>query len=306
MKLELDNDSPVPIYHQIAEAIRRRIHRGELKPGARLQPLRAAAQELGVNLHTVRHAYAELAREGLVESRPAAGTRIAERLPPTGPGKSSLQTFIGRVVSKAGREYGLTADQLADAIRDYRQATPQVSVLECSQFQCEDLARQVEARWHVDAQAWPLDRPDLPDDGALIATYFHYNEIRRRWPQRLADVHFVSIAPDPALATRLLRDGVPPLSLTLCELDEPTLEAVAADLSLVLPEPKFQLSRRLLERAEQALALATDDTVLLPPRVWGALPAADRATSHLVHLRYVFNDEELDRVARQLTWRDRP
>ena len=57
MKLRLDRASPVPLYCQLAESLRWQISTGALAPGQRLPALRAAAAELGVNLHTVRAAY---------------------------------------------------------------------------------------------------------------------------------------------------------------------------------------------------------------------------------------------------------
>ena len=55
-KKNIDSGSPIPLYHQIAEAIRQQIENGDLSRGDALAPLREAAQFWGVNLHTVRHA----------------------------------------------------------------------------------------------------------------------------------------------------------------------------------------------------------------------------------------------------------
>ena len=72
MKLKVDPESPVPLYHQIAEGLRAAIEAGALAPGDALDPMRQAAETWGVNIHTVRHAYAALAREGLIEVTQAA------------------------------------------------------------------------------------------------------------------------------------------------------------------------------------------------------------------------------------------
>ena len=79
MKLALDPENPVPLYRQIAEAIRYRIATGRLMPGQTLPPLREAATLWGVNRHTVQRTYAELARDGLVQMNGALGTRILEQ-----------------------------------------------------------------------------------------------------------------------------------------------------------------------------------------------------------------------------------
>ena len=75
MNIKVHGESPVPLYHQIAEALRASIEAGKLNPGDALQPMRQAAERWGVNIHTVRHAYAALAREGLVERSRGRRTR---------------------------------------------------------------------------------------------------------------------------------------------------------------------------------------------------------------------------------------
>ena len=79
MRLYLDPASPLPLYHQLAEGIRYQIATGVLEPGAALPSLRDAARRWGVNLHTVRHAYASLAAEGLVRTQAPHGTEVVER-----------------------------------------------------------------------------------------------------------------------------------------------------------------------------------------------------------------------------------
>ena len=64
------------LYQQIAEAVRREILEGSLKPGDRLPPVRQMTSRWGCTIGTVQRAYRELARQGLVVSRPGQGTRV--------------------------------------------------------------------------------------------------------------------------------------------------------------------------------------------------------------------------------------
>ena len=106
----IDPSSPIPLYHQIAEALRSRIESCELAEGEVLEPLREAAAQFGVNLHTVRHAYAELARQGLVETRRARGTVVRAR----GESQvSSLERFVRDTLRQADEKFGLSPVQLA-------------------------------------------------------------------------------------------------------------------------------------------------------------------------------------------------
>ena len=76
MLVELDRSAPVPLYLQISNQIRARIHSGELAPGTRLPPERRLAAMLGVNRTTVVNAYRELAADGLVVGQVGSGTTV--------------------------------------------------------------------------------------------------------------------------------------------------------------------------------------------------------------------------------------
>lgn len=65
------------LYHQIAEAIRQDILDGRIEPGGRLPALRELTRRWNCTPGTVQRAYQELARQGLVTSRPGKGTRVS-------------------------------------------------------------------------------------------------------------------------------------------------------------------------------------------------------------------------------------
>ena len=67
----------VPRYQQIADALRDRIRRGDLTPGARLDTQRALARRFEVTLMTLRQALEVLEREQLIERRHGLGTFVA-------------------------------------------------------------------------------------------------------------------------------------------------------------------------------------------------------------------------------------
>lgn len=306
---KLDAKNPTPLYHQIASEIRRRIQAGELQSGDVLAPLREAAQLWGVHLHTVRHAYAALAREGLVESRRGPhGTRVASGLDPSSlasplapPGAlpDALEFYIRGVVSEVRRRWSLDEDGLVAAIERYRpfDARPTVFVVECSAHQCELHAAELALRWDVDARPWPLSLADAPPPGEIVATYFHYNDIRTRWPHLLERVHFITISPDPA-SLGIGHDAGP---VAVCERDRETAEAVAADVLRVLANPEIQIVPHVFENPESALSL-DHAVVLFSPRVWAELPDNIRNDARVGEVRYVFDPDELSALAGRLGW----
>ncbi len=329
----LDPSSPVPLYHQLAEALRADIAAGTLAPGDLLPPLRKGAELWSVNLHTVRHAYRELADAGLVRTAAPRGTVVTQ------PGDAvhtpaPAEDVVTRFLREAREHHGLglhelrrqlerqftgmdpepLADRPAEPRAGQRAELPArlgpaiVWVIECSTTQAIDLAQQVQEQWQVTAKPWSLERAGEPPTGALVATYFHYNDIRTRWPRRLAQVQFASIRPDPSLAARV-RAIVPNetrTSVILCEREAEKARHVAADLASVLSSPAFEIRTLVSNNPATALHVAgRTQPVLFSPRVWGALGAAERADPRAVEVRYLFDPEELDAVAQRLHWRSR-
>ena len=364
MPPSLDPAPPVPLYHQLAEALRYRIATGALAPGAALPPLRAAARQWGVNLHTVRHAYAALAALGLVRTRAPHGTLVLGGAPRRGdggkasasasasargrgtrhlnaapPDDGALDGFLLRTLREAQERFGFGPAELGRRlalIDETSHAGEPVHVVECSETQAADLALQVSGRWNVAARPWSLERPGEPPPGPIVATYFHYNDIRTRWPERFPAAHFVAIHPDPALAARLelfrgqqgarrrrqqasgrgrdakgraprVRAAEPARTTVLvCEREAAMARNIAADLKALLPADRFEVTPRVETRAGATLATASAPTpVLFAPRVWAALSAARRADPRAIEIRYLIEPKDLDALGETMGWRPR-
>ena len=65
-----------PLYHNIAESIRKEILSGSLHPGDILPSMRDIAARWECTVGTVQQAYKELTGQGLIESRAGQGTRV--------------------------------------------------------------------------------------------------------------------------------------------------------------------------------------------------------------------------------------
>jgi DNA-binding transcriptional regulator YhcF (GntR family) len=294
------------------------VEAGTLAPGDVLPPLRQAARDWGINLHTVRHAYRSLADAGIVRTTVPRGTVVLGPAPPAAPAPTPAagpEDFLERMLREA-REHGLSPDDVRRRLQQHAGTTPTsvraqldvVHVVECSTSQALDLARQVQERWQVTAKPWSLERAGEPPPGTLLGTYFHYNDIRTRWPRRLGQVQFTSIHPDPSLAARI-RALVPSdtrATLILCERDAEKARNAAADLAAVLPSPAFEIRTLVASNPATALHVAgRDQPVLFTPRVWGSLGPAERADPRAMEVRYLFDPTELAAVAERLQWRPR-
>ena len=106
----------VPVYEQVLYAARKAIISGDLKPGDPFPSVRTLSAEYGINPNTVQKAIMVLKNEGLVETVPGVGNRIAER-PEFKAGERTrmLAADVEALVIRA-RQLHLTEDELVTAI----------------------------------------------------------------------------------------------------------------------------------------------------------------------------------------------
>ena len=78
----VDRSSGVPLGAQLVEQIRAAVADGRLRQGDRLPSVRELAETAGVNVNTVRAAYARLEAEGVVRGEHGRGTFVADPAPP--------------------------------------------------------------------------------------------------------------------------------------------------------------------------------------------------------------------------------
>ena len=73
----VDKESPMPIYHQIATALRTRIIEETMQAGDKLASEKQLSEEYDVSRITLRQALAELEREGIIRKRKGMGAFVA-------------------------------------------------------------------------------------------------------------------------------------------------------------------------------------------------------------------------------------
>ncbi len=259
--MNLDPVSHIPLYLQLADAIAYRIAVGRLRPGDRLDSMRDAGEALGIHYLTVRKAYATLEERGLVERRRGIGTRVTESPP-------------------AGR------------------ARAAVHAVECNAPQAADYAVQLAAALRAPVGTRLLDDPGDPPPGLLVGTYFHFNEIRERWPDRGDDLRFVAARPDPDLSERVLEaavgrtdepgpaDAAGRIRVRLCETRRGRAHNVLPDLAGILPDDRFAVESVVVRDPSEPLAESDSTPVLYSPRLWARLGDAAREDRRAVLLRY--------------------
>jgi len=111
--MRIDPGSHVPIYLQIADAVRAALAAGVYRPGDVLPSLRTMATDIHVNPNTVQRAYDELEREGLIYSQRGKGLFVAEQaiaFAQSRAGDGVRRAFDEGI--RAGRMAGMSAAQM--------------------------------------------------------------------------------------------------------------------------------------------------------------------------------------------------
>ena len=105
-----------PLYLQIMEQIKQRIAVGDWVPGQEIPSIRQLAVELRVSVITVKRAYLELDREGIILTQHGRGSIVAPE-PDVSPRlcHEELEERIDQAV-RLGERLGITPEELADRL----------------------------------------------------------------------------------------------------------------------------------------------------------------------------------------------
>ena len=117
MDIIISNSNPDPIYKQITDQIKNKIISGILKAGDALPSMRFLARDLHISVITTKRAYADLERDGFIETVAGKGCFVArknmefireEQL-------RKAQEFLQKAVDVA-KQGGITLDELNEML----------------------------------------------------------------------------------------------------------------------------------------------------------------------------------------------
>lgn len=78
LQLSILNNSDTPIYRQLYDQIAFQVIRGELTGGYCLPPIRQVALQLGISVISIKRAWDELERDGIITTMVGRGCFIAD------------------------------------------------------------------------------------------------------------------------------------------------------------------------------------------------------------------------------------
>jgi GntR family transcriptional regulator len=107
-----------PMYLQIMEQVRRRIAVGDWAPGHEIPSIRALAASVQVSVITVKRAYLELERAGIIVTRQGKGSFVAETSDlRTRLQQGELDEHLSSAI-EVGRQLGLTPAHVERRLRE--------------------------------------------------------------------------------------------------------------------------------------------------------------------------------------------
>ena len=114
--LIISQTDPRPMYLQIKEQIRHRVAVGDWKSGQEVPSIRALAAAVRVSVITVKRAYLELEREGVIVTRHGKGSFVAGGVDlPTNLQEQELEAHL-EAASRIARMLGLSDDELIERL----------------------------------------------------------------------------------------------------------------------------------------------------------------------------------------------
>lgn len=225
MKWFVNKEDKTPLYLQLKDLIRYHISTGNLQDKQRLPTVHGLAKELEVNFETVRKAYKELERQGLVTMERGAGTYVKSGIASAAKSfnplsrNNSIEAANG--VLRGVKELvlsGMTATEIQDIVqRAIRQASqsmglPLVLFVECNTLQANGIAAVLEKELGVAIR--PILLKDLNAEiaalhnsnnplGAVITTGFHIDEVRKMLRDQEIPIDYVIANMSPETRRKL-------------------------------------------------------------------------------------------------------
>ena len=223
-KWYLDKESKVPLYLQLKDQIKYHISTGGLQHNEQLPAVNKLAKELAINFETVRKAYKELEKEGLISMQRAKGTLVtldkgASPLATSTAHGSDLspERWIYNAVNVLLARGESPEDVRAVVARSMEEAFSErkerfVIFTECNPLQVHDIAAQLKAILNGDVH--PVLLADLekeiaglgPDEKrlqAIVTTGFHLNDVRAALGGHPIDVHILITNMSPESRRRI-------------------------------------------------------------------------------------------------------
>lgn len=286
MQITIDRHSGEPLYLQLAGAIRRQIKSGALKPGDQLPTVRTLLTETGLSDGTIRHAYALLAREGVLDISQGRGTFVCAPDTIDGGREARAMQLIDDMFASlkelqfTPREIRLFLNLKLHPFEDEAPMMP-VALIDCNPESLNEAALQLSAIPGIALSEYLLDDVRRSpasltrDMRLLITTQNHAHELGQLLGSNAARIARVALSPSAYTLAALSRVEAAQGALIYCR-SQRFAQIVAGGLRL-FPHLRSREAQVVLA-GEQALGelLPGKQAVIVAPDYLSYAPPADR------------------------------
>ncbi len=158
---QIDPELDIPIYQQLVDKIRAAVKTGALAPDQQLPTVQEVSAELGIARGTIKRAYDELERHGLVEKVQGRGTFVRWQQASSGSRKEQAMVAIDRLLDKLEGIGFSTAEiniflNLKLRERAEHLSQVQLAVIGCNPENLSQMSEQLRQLRHVDLYSYLL------------------------------------------------------------------------------------------------------------------------------------------------------
>lgn len=159
---QINTELDVPIYRQLVDSIHTAVKKGELLAGSQLPTVQVLTEELGIARGTVKRAYDELERLGIVEKVQGRGTFVCYQLGNSGSRKEQAMVAIDFMLDQL-ENMGFSPTEINIFLnlklreRAEQEAHVKIAVVECNPENLSQISEQLRHINGVDLYPYLLD-----------------------------------------------------------------------------------------------------------------------------------------------------
>lgn len=177
---QINADLDVPIYQQLVDSIHTAVKKGELHAGHQLPTVQVLTEKLGIARGTVKRAYDELERLGILEKVQGRGTFVCYQPSNSGSRKEQAMATINSMLDQL-EDMGFSPSEINIFLnlklreRAEQEAYVKIAVVECNPENLSQMSEQLRHVGGVDLYPYVLDSIQqypykLSEDFDLIVT----------------------------------------------------------------------------------------------------------------------------------------
>lgn len=192
---QINPELDVPIYQQLVDTIRTAVKKGVLVPNQQLPTVSELSEKLGIARGTIKRAYDELERFGIVDKAQGRGTFVCYQRANSGSRKEQAMAAIDDLLENL-ENLGFSATEINIFLnlklreRAEQESRVKVAVLECNPENLSQMSEQLHAIPRIDLYSYLVETVEQypyklgEDIDLIVTTAVHADFLEKVLPDR--------------------------------------------------------------------------------------------------------------------------